>query len=131
MNRKQLIDKIDKYYESESVYDKYGSQIEEILDAHHANPDDSGDEGFYSTMSIDDLTKSLEEIEELVGKSRVLAIQFDVEVPDGVYAEEVISFFNDALADSIVQGFHIAGADFVEDLTDVYEKQYPDLLVYR
>ena len=64
-------------------------------------------------------------------ESRVVAIQLDVEIPTGVSSDDVISFFEDASSNSTVQEFHIAGSDVVADLTDEYERQYPDLLVYR
>lgn len=64
-------------------------------------------------------------------KSRVVAIQLDVEIPEGVSVDDVIDFIQDAAGNSNVQEFHIAGSGFVDDLTEVYESQYPDLLVYR
>lgn len=63
--------------------------------------------------------------------SRVVAIQLDVEIPEGVSSEDVIQAIEDMAGNSTVQDFHIAGADFVGDLTDIYERDYPDLLVYR
>ena len=49
--------------------------------------------------------------EESESSSKVVAIQLDVELPEGVSADDVVSFIEDAVADSTVQDFHIASID--------------------
>ena len=71
--------------------------------------------------------------EESESSSKVVAIQLDVELPEGVSADDVVSFIEDAVYDSTVQDFHIANIDICGDVTAEYENDpdLSDLLVYR
>ena len=66
-SRSQLIDEIDKMYGTafkigESVVEK----VEKILEKHNASEDDSDpNEGFFVTMSDEDLVKTIEELKPL------------------------------------------------------------------
>lgn len=63
------------------------------------------------------------------GLSRVVQISIDVEIPEGVDSQEVINILQGcSTADS---NFNILGIDVIDDMTEVYENQYPDLLQYR
>lgn len=65
------------------------------------------------------------------GGSRVVQVSFDVELPDGVDAQQFIDDVGDMVGSATVNEYHIAGSDITEDLTSMYEKNYPELLVYR
>ena len=69
--------------------------------------------------------------EESESSSKVVAIQ--LELPEGVSADDVVSFIEDAVYDSTVQDFHIANIDICGDVTAEYENDpdLSDLLVYR
>ena len=63
------------------------------------------------------------------GLSRVVQISIDVEIPEGVDSQEIIHILQGcSTADS---NFNILGIDVIDDMTEVYENQYPDLLQYR
>ncbi len=60
--------------------------------------------------------------------SRVVQISIDVEIPEDTDSQDVINI----IQQYVPQGdFNIVGAEVVDDLTDVYEDQYPDLLKFR
>ena len=55
-------------------------------------------------------------------KSRVVQVSFDVELAPGATSDEFIE---------AVDKFNIVGEDYAGDLTEVYERDYSDLLKYR
>lgn len=63
--------------------------------------------------------------------SRVVAVQFDVEMPEGQSAEKFIEAVNNFISRQYKNDFNIVGQDTVEDLTSVYQKSYPDLLKFQ
>lgn len=59
-------------------------------------------------------------------ESRVVAIQFDVEMPKDVDAQTFIDSVNAWISGQ--PKFNVVGSDVMDDLTDVYKKEYPELL---
>ncbi len=64
-------------------------------------------------------------------KSRVVQVSFDVELAPGATSDEFIEAVDKAINSNAASKFNIVGEDYVEDLTDVYERDYSDLLKYR
>ena len=65
------------------------------------------------------------------GKSRVVAIQFDVEMPEGQSAEKFIEAVDNFISRQYKNDFNILGPASIEDLTSIYQKSYPDLLEFQ
>lgn len=60
---------------------------------------------------------------------RVVQISLDIEVPAGVDPQSFIDELETRYATS--DKYNIAGGDVVEDLTDIYERDYSNLLVFQ
>ena len=60
MSRNELMDTID------TLYHYLGDKIEHILSKHNASTDDSGEEGYFQTMSDDDMRNAFYEIKRFV-----------------------------------------------------------------
>lgn len=64
-------------------------------------------------------------------KSRVVQFSFDVELAPGASSDEFIDAVDKAMSANASDKFNIVGEEYVADLTDVYERDYSDLLKYR
>lgn len=58
-------------------------------------------------------------------KKRVIQISFDMIVGEEVDGTEMAYHVADELN---IIGFRVVGAGFQEDMTELYEKQYPELI---
>lgn len=63
--------------------------------------------------------------------SRVVAIQLDIELPGDVDSSEVVEALKRCAANITDVDFNLINADYVDDLTSVYEEQYPESFMFR
>ena len=108
-------------YEGHELHHSDHEELARMLNELNEHPDKLSE--YAAICSADDINSS-------GGRSRVIAIQVDVELPAGVDAQVVIDDIYNA-ADGTVQNYHIASCDVAGDVTTQYEDNYPDLLVYR
>ena len=64
-------------------------------------------------------------------RSRVVQVSFDVELAPGVSYDEFIEAVDKATNANASDKFNIVGEEYVADLTEVYERDYSNLLKYR
>lgn len=108
-NRQELIDMCDKLY-SKADDLGLGEAAEEILDNHNAAENDSlyPDEGFFGSMSNEDLTRAIQDLVDLIDNAKkIVSVAFDLQVPKDMTEDRVQRMIIGALSghDIEVSGF--------------------------
>ena len=61
------------------------------------------------------------------GGRRVVAIQLDVCIPESLNSDDVIAVAESAINRKL-ENTTVVGSEYVEDLTELYQRDYPELL---
>lgn len=100
-NRQELINQVDELY-TKLCDEGRDFAAEDILEKYHASEDDSGEEGFMTTMSNDDLKNAAAELKALFRTNSAQSI-IDAMNAGDVSAEDAVVYLASILADNDIE----------------------------